>query len=279
MNKNFTLQIKYRVKIIILEMNVIMNWKLLENEVYLYDGTFNGLLTIAFDCYIQQVIPSKIVPELEYETNLLEQCSYIPTNEEKAKRIWNGLYQNVSYQVLYDCYNAFLSCAPQKEIAILKYILNGFCIGGKISNLLSLDYVVEVMKLRKNVLHEAHRLKGLVRLQELENNLWYASIHPNNNVIENVGQFLIKRFPTQNLILHDKNRNLAFLYKACSNKNYEIVPVPASVSLPNLSTQEKQFQSLWKTFFHAIAIKERTNPRLQMQYMPKKYWQDLVEKK
>lgn len=279
MNKNFTLQIKYRVKIIILEMNVIMNWKLLENEVYLYDGTFNGLLTIAFDCYISKLVPSQIVPELEYETNLLEQCSYILTDEEKAKRIWNGLYQNVSYQVLYDCYNAFLSCAPQKEIAILKYILNGFCIGGKISNLLSLDYVVEVMKLRKNVLHEAHRLKGLVRLQELENNLWYASIHPNNNVIENVGQFLIKRFPTQNLILHDKNRNLAFLYQACSNKNYEIVPVPASVNLPNLSAQEKQFQSLWKTFFHAIAIKERINPRLQMQYMPKKYWQDLVEKK
>ena len=39
------------------------------------------------------------------------------------------------------------------------------------------------MKLRKNVLHEAHRLKGLVRLQELENILWYASIHPDNNVI------------------------------------------------------------------------------------------------
>ena len=260
-------------------MNVIMNWKILENEVYLYDGTFNGLLTIAFDCYIQQVIPSKIVPELDYETNLLEQCSYIPTDEEKAKRIWNGLYQNVSYQVLYDCYYAFLSYAPQKEVAILKYILNGFCIGGKISNLLSLDYVVEIMKLRKNVLHEAHRLKGLVRLQELENNLWYASIHPDNNVIENVGQFLIKRFPTQNIILHDRNRNLAFLYQACSNKNYEIISVPASVSLPNLSTQEKQFQSLWKTFFHTIAIKERTNSRLQMQYMPKKYWQDLVEKK
>jgi probable DNA metabolism protein len=139
--------------------------------------------------------------------------------------------------------------------------------------------VVEVMKLRKNVLHEAHRLKGLVRLQELENNLWYASIHPDNNVIENIGQFLIKRFPTQNLILHDKNRNLVFLYKACSNKNYEIVPVPATVSLPNFSAQEKQFQVLWKTFFHTIAIKERTNSRLQMQYMPQKYWQDLVEKK
>lgn len=279
MNKNFTLQIKYHVKVIISEMNVIMNWKLLKNEVYLYDGTFNGLLTIAFDCYIHKSIPSKIVPELEYETNLLEQCSYIPTNEQKAKRIWNGLYQNVSYQVLYDCYYAFLSRTPQKEVAILKYILNGFCIGGKISNLLSLDYVVEVMKLRKNVLHEAHRLKGLVRLQELENNLWYASIHPDNNVIENVGQFLIKRFPTQNLILHDKNRNLAFLYKACTNQNYEIVPVPTTVNLPNFSTQEKQFQTLWKTFFQTISIKERTNSRLQMQYMPKKYWQDLVEKK
>lgn len=64
---------------------IYYDWKILENEVYLYDGTFNGLLTIAFDCYIQQVIPSKIVPELEYETSLLEQCSYIPTDGEKSQ--------------------------------------------------------------------------------------------------------------------------------------------------------------------------------------------------
>lgn len=120
-------------------------------------------------------------------------------------------------------------------------------------------------------------MKGLVRLCEIENNLWYAQIHPDNNVIEQVGQFLMKRFPKQNIILHDKNRNLAFLYN-CQNRNdYEIISVSENFEVNSFSQEEQQFQKLWKTFFQTIAIQERTNSRLQMQYMPKKYWKDLVE--
>ena len=117
----------------------------------------------------------------------------------------------------------------------------------------------------------------MVRLCEIENNLWYSSIHPDNNVIEQVGQFLMKRFPKQNMILHDKNRNLAFLYN-CQNRNdYEIISVSENFEVNSFSQEEQQFQKLWKTFFQTIAIQERTNSRLQMQYMPKKYWKDLVE--
>lgn len=111
----------------------------------------------------------------------------------------------------------------------------------------------------------------------MENNLWYASIHPDNNVIEQVGQFLMKRFPKQNMILHDKNRNLAFLYN-CQNKNdYEIIQIPTNFKISSLSKEELLFQKLWKTFFQTISIEERKNSRLQMQYMPKKYWKNLVE--
>lgn len=255
------------------------NWEVLENEVYLYDGSFDGLLTIVFNCYTSKSIPRDIVIESEYITNLLEQASFIDTDEIKAKRIWNGIYKSICYTALYDCYHAFLSCQKGKEIIILKYLLHGFQVGSKIINQLSIDYVMEITKLRKNVLGEAHRLKGLTRLSEVEENLWYAPIHPDNNVIELVGHFLMNRFPTQNLILHDKNRNLAFLYNSNNRKNYEIIEVPDKFTVDTFSKEEIQFQKLWKTFFKTIAIKERTNSRLQMQYMPKKYWMDLVEMK
>ena len=272
------------------------NWKLL-NTIYLYDGTFDGLFTIAFDCYVSKQIPSNIVFEKHYLGNFLDTAIYIKTDKEKALRIWNGLYSNVSFDALYNCYYAFLSCQKSKEINILKYILNAFIVGPKITSMLSIDYVLEVMKLRKNVLHESHKLKGLVRLSEVGNNLFYAPIHPDNNVIELLGHFLIKRFPTQNLILHDKNRNLMFLYNANKNiqnhvhsnsynstktntqtlNEYEIIEVPSNIKIHKFSKEEKQFQDLWKTFFNTIAIKERTNSKLQMQYMPKKYCPDSTE--
>ena len=41
----------------------ILDYPILENQVYVYDGTFDGLLTIVFDCYLQKTIPSNIMPE------------------------------------------------------------------------------------------------------------------------------------------------------------------------------------------------------------------------
>lgn len=255
----------------------MMHFQTLENQVYLYDGSFYGLLTIVFDCYVSKTIPHSIIPQENYLPNLLEKSCYIKTNEEKASRIWHGAYQSISYTALYDCYHAFLSCQTGKEMAILKYLLHGFFMEASICNALTLEYVLQVTKLRKNVFGEAHRLKGLVRLAEVDNNLWYSSIHPDNNVIEQVGHFLMDRFPTQNIILHDKNRNLAFLYHAQKKKQYEIIDVPTNFQVTHFSKEEEQFQKLWKTFFNTIAIKERKNERLQMQFMPKKYWKDLVE--
>lgn len=116
-------------------------------------------------------------------------------------------------------------------------------------------------------------LNGLLRFIEIGDNLFYASIHPDNNIIENLGQHFIRRLPTQNFIIHDKNRNIAFLY---NTKEYKIID-STLLTIPDISEKEKKYQELWSAFFKTIAIKERTNSRLQMQYMPKKYWKDLVE--
>lgn len=120
----------------------ILDYQILENQVYIYDGTFDGLLTIVFNCYLQKTIPSNIMPETDYIPNLLEQTKHISTDEIKAKRIWNGIYHSISYTALYDCYYAFLSHQKGKEMLILKYLLHGFIVGSRISNQLSIDYVI-----------------------------------------------------------------------------------------------------------------------------------------
>ena len=58
---------------------------------------------------------------------------------------------------------------------------------------------------------------------------------------------------------------------------YDLNDAFRSLGFEIFSEDEIKFQSLWKTFFKSVAIKERTNPRLQMQFMPKKYWKDLTE--
>lgn len=250
----------------------MLNWKLV-NRTYLYDGTFEGLLTIIFDAYTTKTLPQKIINKERYIQNFLDRTILIETNYDKYKRVFNGIEKNICHEALYNAYYAFLSNDETKEINILKYICDGFNTGAEINNKITISYVFKVINLRKKALAECHKLKGLLRFQEIGENLCYASIHPDNNILEPLGHHFIKRLPKMSFIIHDKNRNLCFLYH---NGNYRIVD-GANITLPKLSENEIAYQELWKLFFNTIAIRERTNPKCQMNFMQKKYWQDLIE--
>ena len=248
------------------------NWKLI-NKTYLYDGTFDGLLTIVFDSYSNKILPQKIYTANEYTPNFLDKTEYIETDYEKSQRVFSGIEKNICYEALYNSYNAFLSNEKDKEIYILKYLCNGFEKKKKINNMLTVSYVFKVINMRRRALAECHKLKGLLRFQEIGENLCYAKIHPDNNIIEPLGHHFINRLPSMNFIIHDKNREICFIYNC---KEYRIID-SSNLKIPEISEQEKVYQDLWKMFFKTIAIKERKNSRCQMQFMPKKYWKDLVE--
>ena len=45
-----------------------------------------------------------------------------------------------------------------------------------------------------------------------------------------------------------------------------------------MAEDEKLFQELWKGYFKSMTIKERINPKLHRQHMPKRFWKYLTEK-
>jgi len=45
-----------------------------------------------------------------------------------------------------------------------------------------------------------------------------------------------------------------------------------------LSSDDRLLQNLWRTYFKAICIKERMNPRKQLNDMPRRYWKYMTEK-
>lgn len=250
----------------------MLNWKLI-NKVYLYDGTFDGLLSIVFEAYTTRTLPQKIVSQNNYTYNFLDKTLFIETDYEKSQRIFNGIAKNVSHNTLSNAYYAFLSNDISKEINILKYLCDAFNTGPEINNKITISYVFKVINLCKKSLAECHKLKGLLRFQEIGDNLCYASIHPDNNILEPLGHHFINRFSSMSFIIHDQNRDICFVY---NNGNYKIID-SYNIKLPKLSEDEIAYQELWKLFFNTIAIRERTNRRCQMNYMPKKYWQDLIE--
>lgn len=57
----------------------------------IYDGTFEGFLTVVFECYAQQIVPTDICKETSFQENLFIEKLTVNTDETKADRVWKAL--------------------------------------------------------------------------------------------------------------------------------------------------------------------------------------------
>lgn len=250
----------------------MFNWESI-NKTYIYDNTFEGLLTVIFHIFETKKKPVRIVSEENFSKSFIDDILQIQTDFAKSERVINGILTKVSDTTFYYIYTAFLSCNLEKEMNILEYIILGFEYGPKIDNMLTFKSVLLIQKLTKQVNYEVQRFRGFVRFSKFNNDLFYAKIEPDNSILEMVGKHFTKRLSNQNFIIHDAKRKIALLY----NKKEYIIVEANEINIPNQDEEENLYKQLWKTFFDTIAIKERTNKRLQLGYMPKRYWKNIFE--
>lgn len=242
--------------------------------VYLYDGSFNGFLSVAFICFKRKIVPKKICDEKKYEYSLFEESEYINTNLNNAERVNKGI-KKISEYSLHKIYMAFNSDNNNRENIILDFIINLFRFGDKVNYMRNIDSVLEIEKISRNVSREAHRFKGFVRFEKLENNIFYSKIEPDNNIIEILSNHFKARLKNEIWIIHDIKRNIASFY---NRKEYLMLDTTnADFNKLIKSQSENEYEKLWKSFYESVNIKERKNLRCQMNFMPKKYWKNITE--
>lgn len=115
---------------------------------------------------------------------------------------------------------------------------------------------------------------GLIRFKLLEENLYYAQMEPDYNILELIAPHFADRMSDQNWIIHDVSRGIGAIY----NQNEWVIIDAKNIELPALGEKELYFQNLWRQYFKNIAITNRFNPKLQRKIMPARYWKYLVEK-
>jgi len=99
------------------------NWKFI-NKTYLYDGTFDGLLTIVFNCYSTKTLPQNVENEQNYTNNFLDNTTFIQTDYEKSDRVFKGIEKNICYDALYNSYCLYLSIEESYKIRDLQRIFH-----------------------------------------------------------------------------------------------------------------------------------------------------------
>jgi probable DNA metabolism protein len=94
------------------------------------------------------------------------------------------------------------------------------------------------------------------------------------------------RFGDQPWLIFDTKRRYGFYYDQhevtrITFQNTEDLPFNLDNGKLNdetLSEDDKLFQDLWRTYFKAICIRERMNPKKQLSDMPRRYWKYMTEK-
>jgi probable DNA metabolism protein len=107
----------------------------------------------------------------------------------------------------------------------------------------------------------------------LEDGLLYAKIAPPRNVLPLLGKHFVKRLGTERFIIHDITRGWIVVYDGKSLQMHEVL----DASVPRLHEDEKQFQELWRTFFHTVAIESRKNYKVQRNFVPLLYRELMTE--
>ena len=241
------------------------------NSIYLYDGKFSSLLALIYLLLDKKDIVIK--EEKKYKYNLLDTPIFlkIENKDLKVKLLKN----KVSSKLLNVVYYAFLSSDENKETIIYNFIKEAIKYKDSTIYHRNLDCVNEVLKMSSYVSREAHRMKGFLRFKKMKNNFYYAEMSPTNNIISILSNHFKKRLSKEYFIIKDVKRNIYSLYD--KNKIYYLKDSDI-VSLDlDLNIDEEKVVDLWKSFFNTIGIKERKNLKCQMNFMPKKYWDYIIE--
>ena len=59
--------------------------------IYLFDNTFEGLLTSVFDAYSRRIFPDALLAEGEPLPLFYDESFTVISDEEKSGRVWRGL--------------------------------------------------------------------------------------------------------------------------------------------------------------------------------------------
>ena len=273
--------------------------------VYLFDGTMDGLLTAVFDAFALKEQPERLRVGASVGMQLLTEGDALPlfcdhtyhvmTDEEKARRVWAGLEKKLSREALHLISVSWLSELRELNTPLFHYICKVFLDKpsgraerrqGDISRNFADPDVLAVTNIARRVLHEQLRMKQFIRFQKAKDGTYLAVVSPDHNVLPIIIDHFQDRFNDQPWLVYDAKRHYGYYYdgKTVIHVTFEdeaAVPFDLSngkLDADVLSDNDQLFQDLWRTYFKAICIKERMNPRKQLQDMPRRYWKYMTEK-
>lgn len=251
---------------------------------FVYDKTFEGLLTAVFDAYARRQFPDVLLAEGEPLPLFHDEVVTIHTDSRKAERVWKGLEKRISRTSLSGLTVTWLSELPEVDLLLFRYIQKAIDSPKTFECNLGDPDVLETAKIWKKVSNERLRVIQFFRFQKAADGTYFAALAPLYNVLPLVVPYAQDRFADQRWLLYDLKREYGYYYdlKEVTEVRFEEKDSHLLTGLLSEDIMDKDevlFQEMWQAYFQSIAIKERLNPRLQRQHMPARFWPYMPEKR
>ncbi len=240
---------------------------------YLYDGSWKGFFCCVFESVYQRELPIAIWPHSEAQPSLYLQKE-IATEEEKFRRVLRSVPKKISPRAEELLHNVFLSCLPEKEMAMLRFLRLGYKEGSRTPWMFGHPDVEPLLAAEKHQMGEVHLLRGFIRFSDSGGKL-VAAISPKNFVLPYLAEHFVGRFSQEDFLIYDKTHGAALIYEGGVQS---LVPL-SGLELDAADESEELYRGLWKCFYNTVSIEERENPRCRMGHMPKRYWENMLEVK
>ena len=242
------------------------------NLIYHYDGSYQGFLCCVAQCFQAKELPVDIRAQEDEQQSLFGRRD-IPTRLDLAQRVERSIPRKISPQAHRLVREGFLTCLPQREMALLRFLLMGYKYGGQVVRLTTEPVVNTLEKAALSLRNEAHHILGFLRFADCGEFL-AARITPKNAVLPLVAPHFCDRLPSESFMIYDGTHGMGFLHRADTPGEFFQAD---QVELPSPSQAELRWQNLWKVFYRTIAVEGRENPQLRRQLCPKRYWPLMTE--
>ena len=237
---------------------------------YRYDGTFAGFLTCAWDALEGGTEPSAFLLPGDGATLWAEQ--QVAADQGRARRLYAALSRRVSPAFQKLIARGFLTCLPEKELALLTLIRRGLREGDRVRLDLSDPVMARVNLALTKMWTEWDHLKGFVRFSELDGVL-VGEIEPKNRVLPLLAPHFAARYSGERLALYDRTHHEIFL---SDRGRWKLLPAE-DFRMGPAGSGERACRAMWRRYYDTIAIEGRTNPKCQSTHLPKRYRHVMTE--
>ena len=237
---------------------------------YRYDGTFAGFLTCAWDALEDGTEPSAFL--LPGDGATLWEERQVAADQGRARRLYAALKQRVSPAFQKLIARGFLTCLPEKELALLTLIRRGLREGDRVRLDLSDPVMARVNLALTKMWTEWDHLKGFVRFSELDGVL-VGEIEPKNRVLPLLAPHFAARYSGERLALYDRTHHEIFL---SDRGRWKLLPAE-DFRMGPAGSGERACRAMWRRYYDTIAIEGRTNPKCQSTHLPKRYRHVMTE--